>query len=87
MLSLTLIGTQKLSVMTFGVVLQSQEEHDYVRVGMKLRFGENMYLTMFTVPSVCEPIHGQPVAQYQELYPHLMTSLMTPKKTHLVRYM
>ena len=27
---------------------------------------------MYTVPSICEPIHGQPVAHYEELYPHLI---------------
>jgi hypothetical protein len=32
---------------------------------------EKMNLTMFTVPSICEPIHGQPIVHYQELYPHL----------------
>ena len=71
LISLTLIGTQKLSIMTFGGASQSPGNHDHVRVGMKLRSGENMYLTMFTVPSICEPIHGQPPVRFQELYPHL----------------
>ena len=71
LLSLTPTGTQKLSIVTFGAVQQTQSKHDYVKVGIKLRSGEKMYLSMFTVPTICEPIHGQPVVHYQELYPHL----------------
>jgi hypothetical protein len=66
LLSLTPIGTQRLSIMTFGAASQSLGKHDFVRVGMKLKPGEKMYLIMFTVPSICEPIHGQPIVHYQE---------------------
>ncbi len=70
-LALTPIGTSKLSIMTFGAGRLSDGSHDCVRVGMKLRSGENMLMTMFTVPTICEPILGKPIMHYQGQYPHL----------------
>ena len=70
-LSLTAVETQKLSIMTFGSTTKSHEQYDCVKVGMKLRSGANMYLTMFTVLTICESIREEPVAYYQQLYTHL----------------
>ena len=42
---------------------------DVVKLGIKTAAGTNLVLPFLVVPSICEPITGQPVALAKDTYP------------------
>ena len=70
-LSLTLEGTQCLSIVTFGAEKEGSKNCDVVRVAMKTREGPDMELVLFAVPTICEPLASQPISLCAERYDYL----------------
>lgn len=44
---------------------------EYVRVGLKLKDGGELILTLFIVPTICAPLTSHSVPDCHEVYPHL----------------
>ena len=70
-LALTAAGERSLSIMTFGATQGSDRSCEYVRVGLRLRSGKDVIVTLFSVPTICEPLTSHPLVDCRETYPHL----------------
>ena len=55
-------------VKTFGCQ-EKVQLCDVVKLGIKTAAGTNLVLPFLVVPSICEPITGQPVALAKDTYP------------------
>ena len=55
-LALATAGRRVMSIMTFGAAEGSDQNCEYVRVGIKLRNGQAHPVTLFCVPTICEPL-------------------------------
>ena len=70
-LALTVVGKQRMTITTFGANQGDNHVCDCVRVGLQLKNGKSLILTLFSVPIICEPLKAHPLIAYQEEYPHL----------------
>ena len=70
-LSLATAGEQCMSIMTFGSSEEKPQVCKFVKIGLTLRCGEAQQLTLFTVPTICEPLSSQPISFCQSNYKHL----------------
>ena len=70
-LALTAAGERSLSLMTFGATQGSDRSCEYVSVGLRLRNGKDVIVTLFSVPTICEPLTSHPLVDCRETYPHL----------------
>lgn len=57
--------------MTFGATQCCDRSCEYVRVGLKLRSGQVMIVTLFSVPTICEPLTSHSVDDCRKMYHHL----------------
>ena len=70
-LDLPVVGEQALSIATFSASEGSTKVCPIVSVGMCMRGYPSMLLSLYEVPTICEPLVGQPIAACVEQYPHL----------------
>ena len=61
-LSLTSEDEKSLTIMTFGSKREQTRVCDLVRLGLTMKDGTSKQLTLFTVPTICEPIACQPIS-------------------------
>ena len=71
MLALASVREQCMTIMTFGASEGTTCVCGCVEVGIKLRKGCSQLLTIFTVPTICEPLTPHSLASCREVYPHL----------------
>ena len=71
MLALASVREQCMIIMTFGASEGTNCVCGCVEVGIKLRKGCSQLLTIFTIPTICEPPTPHSLASCRELYPHL----------------
>ena len=70
-LSLAIEGEQSLTIMTFGSNKEQACVCKAVRLGLTLKDGTTKQLTLFAVPTICEPVACQPVSFCQSDFSHL----------------
>ncbi|XP_064394514.1 uncharacterized protein LOC135341786 [Halichondria panicea] len=70
-LELTAAGEQRMTIMAFGSAQNGDSVCEYVKLGLKLKNGETQNLSLFTVPTICEPLKPHPLVDYRRTYPHL----------------
>ena len=70
-LALTTAGERCLTIATFGATQGGRRVYKYVKVGLKLKSGLSQTLTLFSVPTICEPLTCHPLVDCREAYPHL----------------
>ena len=70
-LSLLPEGEQYLLIATFGKRHEEPRSCPIVRVGMKLKDGATLKMSLLVVPMICEPLVKQPIADCAEAYQHL----------------
>ena len=63
--------SQSLSIATFGSNRSNTKVCPVVEVGLQLRGYPSMMLSVYVVPTICEPLASQPVAACVKQYPHL----------------
>ena len=64
-------GTQVMSIATFGRRGNNPQLCDTVTIELKLKNGSSMNLTLFVVPTICEPLRREPVGLCIESCEHL----------------
>ena len=72
LLNLEATEEKSLSIATFGSAKGSTKVCPIVSVGMCLRGYPSMSLTLYVMPTICEPLVGQPVSACAKQYPHLL---------------
>ena len=72
LLNLETVGEQSLSIATFGSDKGSRKVCPIVNVGMCLRGYPSMSLSLYMIPTICEPLVRQPISACVKQYPHLM---------------
>ena len=70
-LALTTAGAQHMTIVTFGAKQGENRVCEYVRVGLRLKNGQVQILTLFSVPTICEPLASHAQMNCGEMYPHL----------------
>ena len=70
-LALATVGEQSMLVTTFGSSQRKERTCEYVKVGLKMKIGQNQILTLFSVPTICEPLSPHPIRKCQQTYDHL----------------
>lgn len=70
-LALTAAGEKRMTIATFGTAQGQERTCEYVKVGLKLRNGQSQSLTLFSVPTICEPLTRHPMDGFRDVYPHL----------------
>lgn len=66
-------GGQTLSIATFGAMQEHTQVCPIVSVGIRLREGyPNVLLSLYVVPTICEPILSQPITASVESHDHLL---------------
>ena len=58
-------------IKTFGSKEEKSQTCDVVRFSIKLLDGEDMQMSAYSVPLICEPLTGQKVALAKNMYDHL----------------
>ena len=83
-LALTAAGEQCMTIMTFGAKQGENQNCEYVRVGLELKSGQCWIPTLFSVPSICEPLAPHSLVDCREMYPHLggLTFADEPEDVH-----
>lgn len=64
---------QCLSVATFGATREEPRTCQVVQVGVRMRDGSTLQLSLFAVPMICEPLVSQPVTASAEIHHHLVS--------------
>ena len=72
LLHLDAIGEQSLSIATFGSYRSSMKVCPIVNVGICLGGYPSMSLSLYVMPTICEPLVGQPIAACIGQHPHLL---------------
>ena len=72
LLHLDKIGEQSLSIATFGSHRGSRKVCSIVNVGLSLRAIPQCLSPLCVMPTICEPLVGQPIAACIEQHPHLL---------------
>ena len=70
-LALTAAGEKCMTIATFGAAQGQVQTCEYVKVGLRLRNGQSKHLTLFSVPTICEPLTQHIVNDFRDVYPHL----------------
>ena len=70
-LALMAAGERCMTTVIFGGTSHDECVCDYVRVSLKVKYGQVQVLTLFLVPRICEPLTSHPLANSREMYPHL----------------
>ena len=58
-------------IKTFGATEERLQTCEVVRVVVKFKDGNSRELTLLTVPTICEPLIGQPIRDSKQRFPHL----------------
>ena len=72
LLDLEATEEQSLSIATFGSNKGSTKVCPIVNVGMCLKGPSFMSLSLYVIPTICEPLVGQPITACVNQYPHLL---------------
>ena len=72
LLHLDATGEQSLSIATFGSFKGSTKVCPIVGMGMHLKGYPLMSLLLYVVPTICEPLVGQPLIACVKQHPHLL---------------
>ena len=64
-------GRQMMRIVTFGVQGDQPQPCELVKLGVTLKDGDMICLSLLTVPFICEPLTRQPVSLCQEQFGHL----------------
>ena len=64
-------STETMLIKTFGSTRSGKQVCDVVSVGMILKNGGTLELSLLPVPLICEPLSGQPVTYVRENYEHI----------------
>ncbi len=70
-LSLVPKGEQQMYIATFGSGRKDPQICQVVSLGMRVREGRDVILSLFDVPTICEPLEGQPITLCARQYDHL----------------
>ena len=70
-LSLPVERRETMSIKTFGAAKERLQTCEVVRVVVKFKDGRSRELTLLTVPTICEPLVGQPIRDSKRRFPHL----------------
>ena len=62
-------GEQSMTILTFGSTQGEKRVCAHVRIGLKLRDGQDKILILFSVPTICEPLASYSVVKSHEMYP------------------
>ena len=71
LLQLDAVGKQSLSIATFGSRKSNVKVCTIVDVAICLKGYPSMTLSLYVMPTICEPLVGQPIAACIEQHPHL----------------
>ena len=71
LLKLEMAGQQSLAIATFGSSKGSEKVCPIVSASVCLRGYPSMPLTLYVMPTICEPLVGQPILVCVKQYPHL----------------
>ena len=71
LLKLEPTGEQALSIATFGSGKGTMKVCTMVNVGLCLRGYPSMSLSLYVMPTICEPLVGQPISMCINQHPHL----------------
>ena len=72
LLNLKSYGEQSLSIATFGSLRRTKKVCPIVNVCLTLKGYPKMSLSLYVVPTICEPLTEQPIADCIQAYPHLL---------------
>ena len=72
LLDLEATEEQSLSIATFGSNKGSMKVCPIVNFGMCLKGHSFMSLSLYVIPTICEPLVGQPITACVKQYPHLL---------------
>ena len=72
LLHLTPCGEQSLSIATFGSSRRSKKVCPIVSVCLSLKGYPRMKLSLYVVPTICDPLVEQPISDCVQSYPHLL---------------
>ena len=67
-------------IKTFWSAKKDKQTCDVVSVGMLLKDGGLLELSLRTVPLICEPVSGQPLSQVTESYEYLSKLKLAEKE-------
>ena len=70
-IALMALGEQHMTIATFGATRSDKRVCKYVRVGLKVKYGQVWVLILLSVLKICEPLTAHPLADSKEIYPHL----------------
>lgn len=70
-LSLSIESVKTMLIKTFGSDQENRQACGVVHLGMALKDGRHLEMSLFTVPMICEPLSAQPIAHAREGYQHL----------------
>ena len=62
-LQLPTLEKKQVSKRTFGITVERLELVEVVALGVELNGEPDLSLSTFTLPLICQPLHGQPVEQ------------------------
>ena len=70
-LSLDTDHVETMLIKTFGSDKENRQECSVVKLGLMLKDGASIEMSLFTVPLICEPLSVQPISYTRERYSHL----------------
>ena len=71
-LSLKVGGERSMSTATFGSSEAERRVCKYTTIGLKYKDNSDMHLTVYSVPSICQPITPNAVPDRYDCFPHLV---------------
>ena len=71
-LNLPTVGTESLSIKTFGSSEGHQASYDLVQLGLTTKDNESLQMSALVVPFICNPLTSQPINRSGENYVHLL---------------
>ena len=71
-LNLPTVGTESLSMKTFGSSEGHQASYDLVQLGLTTKDNESLQMSALVVPFICNPLTSQPINRSGENYEHLL---------------
>ena len=64
-------GEQPMSIATFGSSEAEKRVCKQVTVGLRCKDDDVIHLTVFSIPTICQPIAPYAMDQHRDCYPHL----------------
>jgi len=63
-LALSATGEQQMTIATFGATQKNECVCEYAGIGLQLKNGRSLILTVLCVPAICEPLTSHPLVDY-----------------------